>query len=283
MAKQDEPNKVIYSMVGVGKVHGPKQVLKDISLGYFYGAKIGVIGLNGSGKSSLLKIMAGLDAEFLGEVHKSASPTPGCCAWERRSSSPTWTRRAPASIPEKSAYEVISGGLDNVQLGKLLSQGGGIGEKTAAAGLKEALQVGAERTALQISKVDGFLGNALIRTALPEEVRPMADALRKLGMGKEVDHLEVALNRAAERAARGRPFSVPDRWPPLRPRRGQDGVVVGVGRSLEVRSRMLLEFLHQEFHRLFELRVVALAHEFGILPDRHVRRDAVVLHVPVAA
>ena len=48
--RTDEPNKVIYSMVGVGKVHGRKQVLKDISLGYFYGAKIGVIGLSGSGK-----------------------------------------------------------------------------------------------------------------------------------------------------------------------------------------------------------------------------------------
>jgi sulfate-transporting ATPase len=68
MAKQDEPNKVIYSMVGVGKVHGTKQVLKDIYLGYFYGAKIGVIGLNGSGKSTLLRIMAGVDTAFLGEV-----------------------------------------------------------------------------------------------------------------------------------------------------------------------------------------------------------------------
>jgi ATP-binding cassette ChvD family protein len=84
MAKQDEPNKVIYSMVGVGKVHGPKQVLKDISLGYFYGAKIGVIGLNGSGKSSLLKIMAGLDAEFLGEVHKSAGYSIGYLEQEPR-------------------------------------------------------------------------------------------------------------------------------------------------------------------------------------------------------
>ena len=64
MAKQDEPNKVIYSMVGVGKVYGTKQVLKDIYLGYFYGAKIGVIGLNGSGKSTLLRIMAGVDTEF---------------------------------------------------------------------------------------------------------------------------------------------------------------------------------------------------------------------------
>ncbi len=52
MPRQDEPNKVIYSRVGVGTVHGTTQVLTDISLGYFYGAKIGVIGLNGSGKST---------------------------------------------------------------------------------------------------------------------------------------------------------------------------------------------------------------------------------------
>ncbi len=68
MGRQDEPNKVIYSMVAVGKVHGTKQVLKDISLGYFYGAKIGVIGLNGSGKSTLLKIMAGVEQPSSGEV-----------------------------------------------------------------------------------------------------------------------------------------------------------------------------------------------------------------------
>ena len=51
-----EPNKVIYSMVGVSKFYDKKPVLKDIYLSYFYGAKIGVIGLNGSGKSSLLRI-----------------------------------------------------------------------------------------------------------------------------------------------------------------------------------------------------------------------------------
>jgi ATP-binding cassette ChvD family protein len=61
--------KIIYSMIRVSKIHPPnKQVLKDISLSYFYGAKIGVIGLNGSGKSSLLRIMAGVDEDFLGEV-----------------------------------------------------------------------------------------------------------------------------------------------------------------------------------------------------------------------
>lgn len=63
--------KIIYSMVGVSKHHGQKQVIKDISLSYFYGAKIGVLGLNGSGKSSLLRIMAGVDQEFQGEAHLS--------------------------------------------------------------------------------------------------------------------------------------------------------------------------------------------------------------------
>ena len=52
-----EPNKIIYSMVGVSKYYDKRAVLKDIYLSYFYGAKIGVIGLNGSGKSSLLRIM----------------------------------------------------------------------------------------------------------------------------------------------------------------------------------------------------------------------------------
>ena len=60
--------KVIYSMYKVSKRHGQKEVLKDITLGYFYGAKIGVLGLNGAGKSSLLKIMAGADTAFEGKV-----------------------------------------------------------------------------------------------------------------------------------------------------------------------------------------------------------------------
>lgn len=60
---------IIYTMKGVSKVYPPNRfVLKDIYLSYFYGAKIGVLGLNGSGKSSLLKIMAGVDTEFLGEA-----------------------------------------------------------------------------------------------------------------------------------------------------------------------------------------------------------------------
>ena len=64
----NEPDKIIYSMIRVSKQHGQKTVLKDISLSYFYGAKIGVLGLNGSGKSSLLKILAGVDTQFEGET-----------------------------------------------------------------------------------------------------------------------------------------------------------------------------------------------------------------------
>ena len=64
----DPPNKIIYSMIGVSKYYDKRPVLQDISLSYFYGAKIGVIGLNGSGKSSLLRILAGIDKEFVGET-----------------------------------------------------------------------------------------------------------------------------------------------------------------------------------------------------------------------
>jgi ATP-binding cassette ChvD family protein len=69
----NESQKIIYTMMGVSKYHDKRVILKDISLSYFYGAKIGVIGLNGSGKSSLLRIMAGVDREFNGQT----IPTPG--------------------------------------------------------------------------------------------------------------------------------------------------------------------------------------------------------------
>ncbi len=64
----NEPDKIIYSMIRVSKRHGQKEVLKDISLSYFYGAKIGVLGLNGAGKSSLLRILAGVDQSFDGKT-----------------------------------------------------------------------------------------------------------------------------------------------------------------------------------------------------------------------
>ncbi len=69
---------VIYSMVRVGRIHPPnKQVLRDISLGFYYGAKIGVLGLNGAGKSTLLRIMAGIDPDYVGEIAMSKGYTVG--------------------------------------------------------------------------------------------------------------------------------------------------------------------------------------------------------------
>lgn len=70
--------KIIFSMAGVSKIYPPqKQVLKNIYLGFYYGAKIGVLGLNGSGKSSLLRIIAGIDKEFQGEVVSDLSYSVG--------------------------------------------------------------------------------------------------------------------------------------------------------------------------------------------------------------
>jgi energy-dependent translational throttle protein EttA len=73
----NEPNKIIYSMIGVSKYYDKKPVIKDIYLSYFYGAKIGVLGLNGSGKSSLLRILAGVDKEFNGETVLAPGHTVG--------------------------------------------------------------------------------------------------------------------------------------------------------------------------------------------------------------
>jgi energy-dependent translational throttle protein EttA len=73
----DQPNKIICSMIQVSKYYDKKPVLKDISLSYFYGAKIGVLGLNGSGKSSLLRIIAGKDTEFNGQLVLAPGYTVG--------------------------------------------------------------------------------------------------------------------------------------------------------------------------------------------------------------
>jgi len=91
-----ETQQVIYSMVRVGRVHPPnRQVLRDISLGFYYGAKIGVLGLNGAGKSTLLRIMAGVDEDYLGETMLSKGYTRGLLAQE------------PELDPNKTVRQVI--------------------------------------------------------------------------------------------------------------------------------------------------------------------------------
>jgi len=86
-------------------------------------------------------------------------------------------------------------------LGDLLQSGGVTGESRIVAGLKEALEVGTERAVGQTSRPDGFLDNSSIRIPLPDQLATMGKGLRALGLGAEVDELEVAMNRAAEEAS----------------------------------------------------------------------------------
>src|SRR5512132_1047612 len=73
-ARESYPVQYIYTMIGVSKIVPPKRaIIKDISLSFFPGAKIGLLGLNGSGKSTVLRIMAGVDTDINGE----ARPQPG--------------------------------------------------------------------------------------------------------------------------------------------------------------------------------------------------------------
>jgi ATP-binding cassette ChvD family protein len=96
--------KIIFSMAGVNKIYPPqKQVLKNIYLSFFYGAKIGVIGLNGSGKSSLLKIIGGLDKSYQGEVVFSPGYSVGYLAQE------------PELDREKTVLEIVEEGVAEVK------------------------------------------------------------------------------------------------------------------------------------------------------------------------
>lgn len=98
-----DDKKVIFSMVGVSKTYPPqKQVLKNIYLSFFYGAKIGIIGLNGSGKSSLLKIIAGVDKDFQGEVVFSPGYSVG------------YLEQEPKLDPDKTVIEVVREGVQPI-------------------------------------------------------------------------------------------------------------------------------------------------------------------------
>ena len=98
-----DDKKVIFSMVGVSKIYPPqKQVLKDIYLSFFYGAKIGIIGLNGAGKSSLLKIIAGIDKDYRGEVVWAPGYTVG------------YLEQDPKLDPEKTVIDVVREGVQPI-------------------------------------------------------------------------------------------------------------------------------------------------------------------------
>jgi len=138
MAKTDEPNKIIYSMIGVSKRYDQKVILNNIYLSYFYGAKIGVLGLNGAGKSSLLKILAGVDKNIEGQVVLQPGYTVGYLAQE------------PQLEPDKTVRQIVEQGvagtmallkefeqisekfaepMDDEQMNKLLERQGEVQEK----------------------------------------------------------------------------------------------------------------------------------------------------------
>jgi sulfate-transporting ATPase len=134
------PNKVIYSMIGVSKYYDKKPVLKDIYLSYFYGAKIGVIGLNGSGKSSLLRILAGVDKEFVGETAISPGHTVG------------FLEQEPQLDEAKTVRETVEQGVQEVV--DLLKEYDGINEKFSEALSDDEIAALLERQGAVQEKLD---------------------------------------------------------------------------------------------------------------------------------
>ncbi|MBM4119854.1 MAG: energy-dependent translational throttle protein EttA [Nitrospira sp.] len=178
MATNDK--QIIFSLINVGKVYPPKrQVLKDIYLSFYYGAKIGVLGLNGSGKSSLLKIIAGVDKDYLGEVTMSKGYTTGLLEQE-----PQLTKgKTVKEVVEEGKheittllkeYEAVSNKLGDCkpdEMDKLLEKQGSLQEKIEAANgweLEHELEVAMDalRCPPSDAKVDTLSGGERRRVAL---------------------------------------------------------------------------------------------------------------------
>ncbi|MFA6318162.1 MAG: energy-dependent translational throttle protein EttA [Elusimicrobiota bacterium] len=144
MASTVDTKQIIFSMSEVGRVYPPKRAaLKDISLGFYYGAKIGVIGENGSGKSTLLRIMAGLDSDHTGQIARSKGYDAGLLEQEPKLDPEKTVKEvveeAVASVKKILAdYEEVStalgGELSPEDMEKLLDKQGKLQEKIEAAG-----------------------------------------------------------------------------------------------------------------------------------------------------
>ena len=172
---------VIFSLIGVGRIHPPKkQVLKDIYLSFYYGAKIGVLGLNGSGKSSLLRIIAGVDKDYLGEITFSKGFTVGLLEQEPE----LGTGKTVKEVVEEGRqdlidllreYEVVSNKfaeeLSPDEMEKLIEKQGQLQEKIEAANgweLEHQLEVAMDalRCPPPDTKVDLLSGGERRRVAL---------------------------------------------------------------------------------------------------------------------
>lgn len=154
-----EPDKVIYSMSRVTKRHGQREVLKDISLGYFYGAKIGVLGLNGAGKSSLLKIMAGVDKAFEGDIAVAPGYSVG------------YLEQEPLAHETRTVREVVEEGVQEAV--DLVREFNAINEKFAEPMEPEEMDALIERQARVQERMD-----ALNAWDLDSRLEMAMDALR---------------------------------------------------------------------------------------------------------
>jgi sulfate-transporting ATPase len=166
--------KVIYSMIGVGKYYDRKPVLQEISLSYFYGAKIGVIGLNGSGKSSLLRIMAGVDKEFVGQTILSPGHTVGLLEQE------------PRLDGSKTVREVVEEGVRETV--DLLKEYEGINEKLSRPMAEEKMNSLLDRQGKVQEKLDALNAwdlDSRLEMALDALRCPAADAPVRLLSGGE--------------------------------------------------------------------------------------------------
>lgn len=155
----NEVNKVIYSMIGVSKFYDKKPVLKDISLSYFYGAKIGVLGLNGSGKSSLLRILAGVDKDFNGRTILSPGYSVG------------FLEQEPSLDDSKTVREIVEEAVQETV--DLISEFNRINEKFAEPMTDDEMADLCERQAAVQEKLD-----ALDAWDLDSRLEMAMDALR---------------------------------------------------------------------------------------------------------
>jgi ATP-binding cassette ChvD family protein len=142
MSNNNEPNKIIFSMVKVSKFYDKKPVLKDIYLSFFYGAKLGVLGLNGAGKSSLLRIIAGVDRDYNGEVVFSPGYSVGLLEQEPKLDESKTVRQiveegAQVTVDLLKEFEEITAKfaepMDDDEMNKLIERQAAVQEKLDAA------------------------------------------------------------------------------------------------------------------------------------------------------